>query len=50
MKYTTWNTSQLYGIAWRSRKLDYDKLFAVLYDKKVMNAEVFAEGLEKCKM
>ena len=24
--------------------------FAVFYDKKVMNAEVFAKGLEKCRL
>ena len=47
---TTWNTSHLHGIAWSSGKLDYEKLFAVFYDKKVMNAEVFAEGLEKCRL
>ena len=35
---------------WSSGKLDYDKLFAVFYDMKVMNAEVFAKGLEKCRM
>ena len=49
-KQTTWNTSLLHGIAWISGKLDYDKLFAVFYDIKVMNAEVFAEGLEKCRL
>ena len=37
----------LHGIAWSSGKLDYEKLFAVFYDIKVMNAEVFAKGLEK---
>ena len=47
---TTWNTSHLHGIAWSSRKLDYDKLFAVFYDIKVMNAEMFASGLEKCRL
>ena len=47
-KQTTWNTSHLHGIAWSSGKLGYEKLFAVFYDKKVMNAEVFAKGLEKC--
>ena len=36
---TTWNTSHLHGIAWSSGELDYDKLFAAFYDKKVMNAE-----------
>ena len=47
-KQTTWNTSHIHGIAWISGKLDYDKHFAVFYDVKVMNAEVFAKGLEKC--
>ena len=46
-KQTTWNTSHLHGIAWSSGKLDNDKLFAVFYDIKVMNAEVFAKGLQK---
>ena len=41
-KQTTWNTSHLHGIAWSSGKLDYDKLFGVFYDIKVMNAEVFS--------
>ena len=49
-KQTTWNTSRLHGIAYSSGKLDYDKLFAVFYDIKVMNAEVFAKGLEKCRL
>ena len=30
--------------------MDYEKLFAVFYDIKVMNAEVFAERLEKCRL
>ena len=47
---TSWNTKRLHGIAWSSGKLDYDKLFAVFYDIKVMNAEVFAKGLEKCRL
>ena len=47
-KQTTWNTSHLHGIAWSSGKLDYEELFGVFYDKKVMNAEVVAKGLEKC--
>ena len=47
-KQTTWNTGHLHGIAWSRRELDYDKLFAVFYDIKVMNAELFAKGLEKC--
>ena len=49
-KQTAWNTSHLHGIAWSSGKLDYDKLFAVFYDTEVMNAEVFAKGLEKCRL
>ena len=48
-KQTAWNRSHLHGIAWMTGKLDYDKLFAVFYDIKVMNAEVFAKGLEKCR-
>ena len=48
-KQTTWNTSHLHRTAWSSGKVDYDKLFAVSYDIKVMNAEVFAKGLEKCR-
>ena len=47
---TSWNTKHLHGIAWSSGKLDYDKLFAIFYDIKVMNAEVFAKGLEKCRL
>ena len=46
----TWNTSYLHGNAWISRKLDYEKLFALFYDIKVKNAEVFAKGLEKCRL
>ena len=49
-KQTIWNTSHLHGIAWSSGKLDYEKLFAVFYDIKVMNAEVFAKGREKCRL
>ena len=49
-KQTTSNTSHLHGIAWSSGKLDYEKLFAVFYDIKLMNAEVFAKGLERCRM
>ena len=30
--------------------MDYDKLFAVFHDIKVMNAEVFAKELEKCRL
>ena len=47
---TSWNTKHLHAIAWSSGKLDYEKLFAVFYDIKVMNAEVFAKGLEKCRL
>ena len=43
-------TRHLHGIAWRSGKLDFDKLFAVFYDKKVLNAKVFAMELEKCRL
>ena len=49
-KQTTWNTSHLNRIAWSSGKLDYDEFFAVFYDIKVMNAEVFAKGFEKCRL
>ena len=49
-KESTWNTSHLHGIAWSSGKLDYVKLFSVFYDIKVMNAEGFAKGLEKCRL
>ena len=49
-KQTTWNTNRLHGIACSSGKLDYDKLFAVFYDIKVLIAEVFAEGLENCRL
>ena len=49
-KQTSWNTKHLNGIAWSSGKLDYDKLFAVFYDIKLKNAEVFAKGLEKCRL
>ena len=49
-KQTTWNTGHLHGIAWSSGKLDYEKLFAVFYDIKVRNAEVFAKGLQKCRL
>ena len=49
-KQTTGNTSHLHGIAWSSGKQDFDKLFAVFYDIKLMNAEVFGKGLKKCKL
>ena len=49
-KQTTSNANHLHGIAWSSGKLDYDRLFAVFYDIKAMNAEVFAKGLEKCRL
>ena len=49
-KQTAWNTSHLHGIAWSSGKLDYEKLFAVVYDIEVMNAEVFAKGVENCRL
>ena len=47
---TSWNTKHLHGIARISGKLDYEKLFAVFYDIEVMNAKVFAKGLEKCRL
>ena len=49
-KQTTRNTSPLHGIALSSGKLEYEKLLAVFYDIKVMNAEKFAKGLEKCRL
>ena len=49
-KQTTWNTSHLHGIAWSIEKLDYEKLFAVFYDVRLIMAEVFAKGLEKCRL
>ena len=49
-KQTSWNTKHLHGIAWSSGKLEYNKLFAFFYDIKVMNAEVFAKRLEKCRL
>ena len=49
-KQTTENTSHLHGIAWSSRKLHCDELFVFFYDIKVMNAEVFAKGVEKCRL
>ena len=49
-KQSSWNTKHLHVIVWSSGKLDYEKLFAVFYDMKVMNAEVFAKGLEKCRL
>ena len=49
-KQTSWNTKHLHGYAWSSRKLIYEKLFAVFYDINVMNAEVFAKRLEKCRL
>ena len=44
-KQTTWNKSHLLGITWSS-----GKLFAVFYDIKVKNAEVFAERFRKCRL
>ena len=49
-KQTIWNTNHLHGIVWSSGKLEYEKLFAVFYDIKVMNAEVFAKGFERCRL
>ena len=50
IKQTSWNTKLLHGIAWSSGNLDYEKLFAVFHDIKVISAEVFAKGLEKCRL
>ena len=47
---TTWSTSQLHGIAWSRGKLDYENVFAVFYDIKVLNAEVLGKGLEKRRL
>ena len=49
-KQTTSNKSHLHGIAWSSGKLDYDKRFAVFDGIKIMNAEVFAKELQKCRL
>ena len=49
-KQTTSNTGHLHGNAWSGGNLDYEKLFAVIYDIKVMNAEVFAKGLKKRRL
>ena len=49
-KQPTRNTSNHLGIAWSSGKLEYGKLFAVFYDIKVINAEVFTKQLEKCRL
>ena len=40
----------LHGIGWSSGKLNYDKLFAVFYDIKVLDAGVFAKRFEKCRL
>ena len=45
-KSSTWNCI----IAWCSRRLEYEKLFAVFYDIKVMNAEVLAKHFEKSRL
>ena len=42
--------NHLHGNSKSSGKLDYDKLFAIFYDINVMNAEVFAKGLEMCRL
>ena len=49
-KQTSWNTKHRQGIAWSSGMVKYEKLFAVFYDIKVNNAEVFAKGHEKCRL
>ena len=50
IKQTTWNTIHLHGVAWSSGKLGYEQLFGVFYKIKLMNGEVFAKGLEKCRL
>ena len=50
MKQTTWKTIHPHGISWVSEKLDFEKLFAVFYDIKVMTAGVFTKRLEKCRL
>ena len=50
IKQTTWNPSHLHWIAWSSGKLDYEELFVVFYDIKVMNADMLAKGLENCRL
>ena len=47
---TTWNTSHLHGIVLISGNLEFENLFAVLYDIKILNAEVFAKLFEKCRL
>ena len=42
--------SHLNGIAWSSGTLEYEKLFAVFYNIKVMIAEVFAKEFEKYRL
>ena len=42
-KSSTWNE-------WSSGKLEYEKLFAVFYDIKVLNAEVFAKAFKTCRL
>ena len=49
-KQTTLNTSHLHGVAWRSGKLDFDKLLAVFHHIKIMKSEVFAKAIEKCRL
>ena len=49
-KQTTWNSTRLHGIDGSSGKLDYEKLFVVFHDIEIMNAEVIATGLEKCRL
>ena len=49
-KQTIWNTSRLNGLAWSSGKPDYEKLIPVSHEIKLMNRDVFAKGLEKCRL
>ena len=49
-KQTTWNTNHQHEIAWSGGNPYYEKLFTVFYDIRVLYAEVFAKGLEKCRL
>ena len=49
-KQTTWNTTHIHESVRSCGKLEHEKLFAVFYDIKVMNAEVFAKGFETCRL
>ena len=49
-KQTTWNTSHLHANARNNGKLEYQKLLAVFYEIKLMNAEVFAKRFETSRL